>query len=75
MTRHLTLGNTTLSLSDWARTADLPVGTLARRLDRGMSLGEALAAPVATRTQAGRRGARRSPWRHGITGLRPRGGR
>lgn len=75
MTRHLTLGNTTLTLSDWARTADLPVDTLARRLDRGMPLGEALTTPVMTRPQAARRAARRSPFRRSFTGLRPRGGR
>lgn len=53
-------------LSDLARTAGLPAGTLSDRLrrfgDGPSGIARALATGVQTRAQAGLKGAARSPW-------------
>ena len=50
-------------LSALARAYGLLPQTLASRLDRGMPVDRALATGICSLADAGRRGARRTPWR------------
>jgi len=69
MTRHrrYTLDGRSLTLTGWASSAGLHPTTLQQRLAEGQPLAQALASPPLTKSQAGRRGAAVSPWRHGYT--------
>jgi hypothetical protein len=60
--RYLIMYGRSLTLSDWAREYQLPSEALRKRLDRGMTLEQAVAFPVLTRVQCGARAVPSSSW-------------
>jgi hypothetical protein len=63
MTRWITHQGHCRALCAWAERTGIKASTIAGRLNAGWTVDEALTRPEMSRAAAGRRGARRSPWR------------
>jgi len=61
--RHISWRGETRTLTEWARVRGIDVKTLAKRLERGMPVADALNTPPLSRSACGRRGAAVSGWR------------